>query len=61
MICWEVSRGLRSMRYHIDAEEYREKKKELHDEFIDLKKAYDKVCEEELWRVLHERGVHGMK
>ena len=36
---------------------HREKRKGLHVVFIDLEKAYDKVCREELWRVLHECGV----
>ena len=40
-------------------EKYREKMKELHVAFMDLEKAYDKVCREELWRVLHECGVDG--
>ena len=26
---------------------------------MDLEKAHDKVCREELWRVLHECGVDG--
>ena len=38
-------------------EKYREKRKELHVAFIDLEKAYDKVCREVLWRVLHECGI----
>ena len=38
-------------------EKYREKK-ELHVSFMDLVKAYDKVCREELWKLLHESGVY---
>ena len=37
---------------------YREKRKEMHVAFMDLKKACDKVCREGLWRVLHECGVN---
>ena len=40
-------------------EKYREKRKEFHVAFMDLEKAYDKVCREELWRVLDECGVDG--
>ena len=40
-------------------EKNREKRKELHVAFMDLEKAYDKVCREALWRVLHEFGVDG--
>ena len=40
-------------------ENYREKRKELHVAFMDLEKVYNKVCREELWRVLHECGVQG--
>ena len=40
-------------------EKNREKRKELHVAFMDLEKSYDKVCREELWRVLHECGVDG--
>ena len=63
----EEQRGFRSGRGCIDqifvlkqlVEKYREKRKELHVAFMDLEKAYDKVCREELWRVLHECGVDG--
>ena len=41
------------------AENYRGKRKELHVAFMGLVKAYDKVCKEALWRVLHECGVDG--
>ena len=40
-------------------EKNKEKKKELYVAFMDLEKAYDKVCKEDLWRVLHECGVDG--
>ena len=40
-------------------EKYREKRKELYVAFMDLEKPYDKVCREELWRVLHECKVDG--
>ena len=40
-------------------EKYREKRKEFHVAFMDLEKPYEKVCKEELWRVLYECGVHG--
>ena len=36
---------------------YSEKWKELYVAFMDLEKAYDKVCREALWMVLHECGV----
>ena len=57
--------GFRSGRGCIDqifvmkqvVEKHREKRKELHDAFMDLEKVYDKVCREALWRVLHECGV----
>ena len=63
----EEQGGFRSGRGCIDqifvlnqlVEKYREKRKELHVAFMDLEKAYDKVCREELWRVLHECGVNG--
>ena len=35
------------------------KRKELHIAFMDLEKAYDNVCREALWRVLHKCGVDG--
>ena len=40
-------------------EKYREKRKEFDVTFMDPEKAYDKVCREALWRVLHECGVDG--
>ena len=40
-------------------EKYREKRKDLHVGFIDLENAYDTVCREALWRVLHECLVDG--
>ena len=40
-------------------EKYREKRKKMHVAFIYLELAYDKVCREALWRVLHECGVDG--
>ena len=40
-------------------ERFRKKRKELYVVFRDLEKVYDKVCKEELWRVLHECGVDG--
>ena len=40
-------------------EKYKEKIKELYVAFMDLEKSYDKVCREELCRVLHGCGVHG--
>ena len=40
-------------------EKYREKRKKLHIAFVDMKKVYDKVCREALWRVLHDYGVDG--
>ena len=59
--------GFRSGRGCVDqifvlkqlVEKYREKRKELHVTFMDLEKAYDKVCREELLRVLHECRVDG--
>ena len=38
---------------------YREKREEVHVAFIYLEKAYDKVCREEVWKVLHEYEVDG--
>ena len=32
----------------------------MYDAFVDLEKAYDKVCREELWRVLHECGMSSL-
>ena len=40
-------------------EKYRKKRKELHVAFMDLEKACDEVCSEELRTVLHECGVDG--
>ena len=40
-------------------EKYREKRKELYVAFMDLKEAYDIVCREAPWRVLHGCGVDG--
>ena len=40
-------------------EKYREKRKELHVTFMDLEKAYDKVCRQALLSVLYECGVDG--
>ena len=40
-------------------ENYKEKRKEVHVAFMDLEKAYDKVCRETLWRMLHECRVDG--
>ena len=40
-------------------EKDREKRKELHDAFIDLEKAYDKVRRVALWRVMHKWGIDG--
>ena len=40
-------------------EAYREKKKEMYVTFVDLEKVNNKVCREELWRVLNECGVDG--
>ena len=38
-------------------EKYREKRKELHVAFMNLEKAYDNLCREALWRVVHECEV----
>ena len=39
------------------AEKYREKKKDLFLCFMDLEKAYDRVCRKKLWSVLRSYGV----
>ena len=54
--------GFRSGRGCIDQifvlkqwiKKYREKRKELHVAFMNMEKAYDKVCREALWKMLHE-------
>ena len=38
-------------------EKYKEKTKELHKAFMDLKKAYKNVCRQTLWKVLYEGRV----
>ena len=38
-------------------EKHRDMQKELHMVFIDLKKAYDRVPRQEVWRSLREQGV----
>ncbi len=40
-------------------EEYLGKNKKLYAAFMDLKKAYDRVDREALWRVLYIYGVGG--
>ena len=58
----EEQGGFRSVRGCIDqifvlkrlVEKYIEKRKELYAAFMDLEKEYDKICIEELWRVLHD-------
>jgi hypothetical protein len=39
-------------------EKHREKQKVLHMAFIDLKKAYDRLPRQEVWRGLRARGLH---
>ena len=36
----------------------RENKKELPVAFMELEKAYGKICREEQWMVLYENGVN---
>ena len=63
----EEQAGFRSGRGCIDqmfvvkqfVEKSREKMKEFDVTFMDLEKAYDKVCREALWGVLHEWGADG--
>ena len=38
-------------------EKYREGQKELHCEFVDLEKAYDKVAREEVWYCMRKSGL----
>lgn len=38
-------------------EKYREDQKELHCEFVDLEKAYDRVLREELWYCMRKSCV----
>ena len=36
-----------------------EKDRKIYAVFVDLEKAYDKVCQEELWEALKRYGVSG--
>ena len=38
-------------------EKYRVKRREMYVAFMNLEKAYEKVCRKELWTLLHECGV----
>ncbi|XP_071688217.1 uncharacterized protein [Rutidosis leptorrhynchoides] len=38
-------------------EKYREKQKNLHMAFLDLKKAYECVPRELIWKILNDRGI----
>ena len=40
-------------------EKYLEKKKKMFVAYVDLEKAYDKVCRADLWRALREYGIGG--
>ena len=38
-------------------EKYREGQRELHDVFIDLEKAYDRVLKKEVWYCMRKSGI----
>ena len=40
-------------------DKFREKRKELYVALMNLEKVYDKVCREEMWKVVHKCGVDG--